>query len=550
MTRRQRVKRRWELEGQGASGELLARYDAGADLWALPRDGRFWSAVDVARRVGRRGQGRTIAIIDGSVDASIPRLAERAVIHSVADAPSDEPTDHGTVVSLLASTVAPDADLEIYETYRLGRPDRSSVKQALAAVGESNADIVALSFGSAEPTVELWASRDEFLREHPTRGPSRKWFDDDCPLCRWTTNVAEAGKMVVAAGGNDAGSIFCPARAASVISTGFSVENRFLVHGDREFSSSEPTDAFSSSIFIDFTLGQFPGALGTSYAAPLFAGFLALCEDLGIISDFIEARHVASTAESYHREANEGVSTILPQWALDTFAAALKLSPHSHSASDGPSPCPECTLFCEDLYVNYGLSLMEQRRGREAEELLRTASMLTPVSPHAFANLGVLYHNRALAAFRASPSDNAGLALGYLNDSHRCLDQAIALRPFGPYYRRREQVIEFEDHLFGDIQRLLRIGQLLDAPATSLGLEDVLEIMQSLIRLDPIVTPAGLQQRVIELLTWIQSGQSPYAARVLREYDVEAFISAWLSRSVERNRGPGHGNADPMTSSE
>ena len=100
---------RLELEAISTAEELLKGYNAATDQWNFPREGDFWEAIRHAHKIGWRGQGRCVAIIDSGCDLTIPRLRQRTnrirrLVESRAESGIQR---HGTAVAMLLSEVAP-----------------------------------------------------------------------------------------------------------------------------------------------------------------------------------------------------------------------------------------------------------------------------------------------------------------------------------------------------------------------------------------------------------------------------------------------------------
>jgi Subtilase family len=517
----------WEVEAQAAVQEFLARYDKRTDSWDLPREGRLWSAVQLAHLQGHLGAGRKAAIIDGSVDLSIPRLAERVKAHPIAEGVSDEPRDHASAVALLLSEVAPEAEIDLYEVFRDGRPQRESIASALALVAETDADIVNMSLGRPTIADHFWPAGPSHLNvslDHPLGAP----LDDDCELCAGTNAIAKQGKIVVAAAGNRPDAIYCPARSSSIISCGFSIEERWLADDGGEFAASHTSTAFPQAIYADFPILQVAGALGTSFAAPLLSGFLLLVTQPEIVSQFIISAQRAAKAELFHQRAREGDFTE-DDGVLSMFERAMQACPHHHVAQHAVAPCPECMLFSEDLYVNYGLALIERGRLGEGQELLAAAAVHMPLSPHANANLGWLRHQDALAMLRASPHENASTAADTLARSRTYLDRAIELRDFPPYRRLREHGLQLEQKLRDDLRAIARIRSRLDKAPRTLSGGEAGEVMEDLSALDPVIMPPSLRGLVTRFLAELRTGRASDSLSIGGKYDIEAFQEAWSS---------------------
>jgi hypothetical protein len=444
----------WAQEGGAdVAAAMLQRYDPAQGGWDLEQTGRFWDTVGYARELGRLGEGHTIAVIDDGFDLSLPALAK----HELAWAPAEtESVAHGTVVALLIVEVAPAARLILYPVAVGGAWDPQRIERALEQVAETHATVVNLSLGQAFPEESVLAA-EEFLRE-AQRWPNMS--EEDIPfwigerfgaLDGWrallrplessigdaAARVVEAGHPVIAASGNQRGSIFSPAWEQTVFSVGFQRSKRAVVDGlTEEVEVGRPT--FSQSDFYDFGVIQPPEVLGSSFATPLITGLAALMQSTADLSAFREVTRLAGIAAPLYTRLDHGINE---DWSdrrdgvVDQlFAKAVGMLPHRHSSTNEHSACPECAFFALDAFVNFGLFKLGWGDLDGAELLLRSAAAFAPASPEAAANLGMVY---AVRATRVQESCRWHEVSDLLKQAARLQAKASVLRPQHDPYRVR-----------------------------------------------------------------------------------------------------------------
>jgi hypothetical protein len=231
--------------------------------WYLGSAGVNAAAVHAA---GRRGAGSTVAVIDTGV-APIGELASRVTGRwtcaptCVADPGAPDPVDfdHGTMVASLVAAaddgtgitgVAPEASIK---AFKVDTPDGglpvSAVLSALnTAAGQSDVDVLNLSFGSLVPSQA----------------------EEDA-----VNAVLAAGKTVVAASGNDGNYLpSYPAAYPGVLAVGATDESR----GSASFTSYGKVDVVAPGEQVPAInpAGDVELVDGTSFASPIVAGLIAL----------------------------------------------------------------------------------------------------------------------------------------------------------------------------------------------------------------------------------------------------------------------------------
>ncbi len=383
------------LESVESAEKLLQLYDKDTQTWGYQKRERFWDAVTIAHQQSRRGRGVSIAIVDGSFDLAYDSIARRATFHDPTPAPGG--LAHGTAVALLVAEVAPEAELHLYEVCDPdGVPIYARICEAIAAAAERSADIVTLSVGR-------YQTHDQDPDRHGGSAPVAYSGSggsiepgSECELCRVAAEAAKDGISVVAAAGNRNDLVFCPSRSDAAIACGFRVASQHRMPTPDggwtvEAAASAPEH---QGRWLDFDLQQAPGVLGTSYATPLIAGFLALCEQRDTIPGFLECGREASAATLHERMLSNGLvdESHLPA-IRERYRRAFEVLPHQHDIED--DPCPECSLFAEIAYANRGRFFLHTGRMEEARRLLLIGRSVLPRSPHVAGNLGAVLRHQA-----------------------------------------------------------------------------------------------------------------------------------------------------------
>ena len=456
----------WEPEGGAdATLALLAEYDTSLRRWTFPETGALWEAVEHAHALDRRGAGRRIAVIDSGFDLSYAALAHQRLPWGHAG----DPTTHGTAVALLVNQIAPAAELHLYPVAEAGAWKPALIEAALRAAGASAVDIVNLSFGKRHPLSEVyrvqeWASTIEvppgmrdgdeatFLLNQAAAQLSG-WRDlmkaPHSPIGQLAAAAARAGRIVIAAAGNMAAHIFEPAVLPEVFSAGF--DRPIVDAGGIEFSTGQDAPVgFSQSDFVDFTFVQPDNAYGSSFAAPLLAGFAALMLDPTDLNGYREAMRVAVLAgKAQERLPEREALTLSPEEkiVLDLYDKALRSRPHGHLGAAGP--CPECYLFATPVLLNAARFTVSIGDLPSTESFVEEVERFAPWDPMAWAIHGLAHLERAELARRAGSVAEVGQ---WLTSVRQGLDNAFAAAPelcastpFAPYREVLARAAAFAD---------------------------------------------------------------------------------------------------------
>lgn len=401
----------FELAASDSAQQVLEKYDRKSGKWSLKAAGPFWDTMQVAHRDGYRGVGKSIAIIDGAYDVTIPALQRH--ISDIHQGCVENPAvvAHGSAVALLISHVAPEARIQMYGVVRHGSVSVEAILDAIRQVRESGASIVNFSIGHAITD-----------REH------------SCEVLRALEELSETDRLVVVSVGNQANQNFCPAQSGALLSAGFRSERREMsTEGLQESAFWEEPD-YSQAYGAHLTFQQPDGVLGSSFAAPLLSGLAALNDDP-------DALRSLSRSVFHEGGASLGISMIdNGMWeATDErleliksqYSEALNALPHWHDI-DG-SWCPFCAIFAHSVLVNAGLYAFKVGERDLGEKLLRLARRLSPWSPHAAANLGRLIYARAEDRISQDHFDEQ--TLDFLTEARSHYEDAVAIRPDYSGYR-------------------------------------------------------------------------------------------------------------------
>lgn len=405
-----------QFESLAEAKSLIENYNPEIDEWSFSQDSEFWHAVKEAHKWGRYGDGKRIAVIDSSFDLTIPKLKRQAQGSFQKWAAPGERKDHGTAVALLIGTVAPAANFDLYEVSKDQSPSKALVIRALKLAGQSEASIINLSLGRPVANRSWW---------------ERVWRrSEHCDLCRASSIAASYGKVLVAAVGNAAGEVFCPARNPSVLGIGFQRVVR-LVTKTRDGGETESAywekPSYPQGFTPDYTVMQPAEVLGSSFAAPLITGALALMDDISQVPQFLKALQFAGAAEVLHAGSRDSGSSQDVNLVQELYNAALASLPHRHRGAEGGPPCVICSFFAEHLYVNAGLFCLEWHQLDLAEELLRAAHWFAPWSPHAVANLATVLRSRAMILLKQGGDKTDARRL--LLEARELYQAALKLRP-------------------------------------------------------------------------------------------------------------------------
>ncbi len=415
-----------QFESQHEAKSLIESYDPERDEWIFPQVGDFWEAVKQAHKWGHSGEGKRIAIIDGSFDLRMPKLRAQATgsIHKWAK--PGENKDHGTAVALLIATVAPSSSFDLYEVSEHQKPSLRLVMKALELAGQAEATLINLSLGKPVGNLELLDRSG-----------------GHCGLCNSASSAASHGKTVIAAVGNSEGERYCPAQDSSVLGIGFRREMRTVIEtqeGGKSESAHWDKPSYPQSLKPAYTITQPANVLGSSFAAPLFTGALALIDNTDEVPQFLEALKIGGIAEAFHAllHDNTNFSADIKKKFIDLarqhYNKALSSLPHIHmEAQDGP-PCISCSFFAQNLYTNAGLFFLNDGKLDAAEKLLSAVRWFAPWSPHAAANMAALLRAKALILLKDGDGGKKTEILRLLHSSRNEFQYALKLRPDNETY--------------------------------------------------------------------------------------------------------------------
>jgi hypothetical protein len=436
------------LEGGASFATTLfdLYYAAGTQEWTFEKAGPFWEAVQVARDLGRTGRGQTIAVIDTGFD---DRICGRENATLAWESPNPRACGHGTAVALLIREVAPEAHLLLCPVAMPGEAitdqmDDALIARAFERVEASAAAIVNLSLGvpldvtRAEPSA---ASSGVDWRGMVRHGETR--------IGAAARHLAGSGRTLIASCGNIGGAhagkspsdlAFSPATEPGVFSVGYRTEAREGWEGT-ETASIEQTKMYLQTNYFDFFVLQPPLVVGSSFASPLFSGFVALMDDRADLPDWKQVFALCGFADfgmvALENQLREGKPPD-PE-TLDLverfYSIAEAAIPERHrSCLTAPKPCPDCALFGRSVYVNYGLFLLKRGALDAAIARLGAYARINVYCPHGFANLGMAC---ALKAREAQRAGDASAVASHLGEAATHYQRAVALRPDHAYYEAR-----------------------------------------------------------------------------------------------------------------
>lgn len=420
-----------EEAGVDRAAMLLAAYDAQHDRWDVERSGPFWDAIQQFDDAAQRGAGRTIAVIDGGFDMTVPRLKTQ---RTMSETSADASTTHGTIVALLALAVAPEAQLLLCPTSRNGSISEESVAAALHDAHAAGADVINVSLEKPYDvgTVFDWAAFDDPASHWPNMDDHDLPFwaaqrlgtneirdfvrvPPDSPMASAAVAVASTS-IVVAAGGNHSGKVSIPAACPEVFAATFFTEERYETGGSEVVLAGKPS--FTTSLLADFALVQPPNVLGSSFASPLIAGLAACMPSLEVLDGFRDMSAFGGLASELTVRQTAYGKLGLP-WSDrreavigDLYQRALARWPHANETG----PCGTCVFFALQTLIDAGLRHLNRGELDQAISLLSRARSLSPTNVHGAANLGV-----ALGALADQASQRNDLAT-----ETRLLDQAVA----------------------------------------------------------------------------------------------------------------------------
>ena len=422
------------FESANQSKTLLESYDRYSGKWEFPKEDDFWEAVKLAHTFNIQGENKTIAIVDGGFDLSIPKLKRSSKLF-FSENSNTNILSHGTIVALLILEVAPKANLNLYDISVKNKPRLKLLHKCSNIIKTSAADIVNLSLGGITGNFSLNLRKFLNLKGH-------------CKVCNAVEPIAK-NKVVVAAAGNAKGKQFCPGRRSDVISIGFHGVLRGLENSEtgglmeRAFAK---VPSFSQSETLDFALLQPEGVLGSSFATPLISGAISLLNNQKDIYAYLKAAYFSSIAEAIHPTLNKNSPNEIVKKVESYYLQAFKELPHFHTFTQAENFCFGCAFFAQKLFTNGGLFIGELGKLNESERILSIATKLAPWSPHAAANRAAIQREIT----RQDMTKNVITKNTYMNieKSIRGFETALTLRPgFEAYKTGLRESIEVKNLL-------------------------------------------------------------------------------------------------------
>jgi subtilisin family serine protease len=200
----------------------------------------FFAGIKKLHSQGLTGKGSTIAIIDTGMMLNHPWI-KRSLIQSkdFSGEGIEDKNGHGTMVTLLALLVAPDANIiNIKAMDASGNGTEEDLIKGINWAAEQKVDSINISAGI----------------DH------KKWglFDCDgsCPICKAAENACKAGIFISAAAGNEPHKTYCPAKPA-------------LVKKDLGIVSTAAFDVDKNEMADYSGIGTVTGPVGTYHFAPV-----------------------------------------------------------------------------------------------------------------------------------------------------------------------------------------------------------------------------------------------------------------------------------------
>jgi uncharacterized membrane protein len=168
-------------------------YDPVTDEFRFWGKGPFWNAVDRAHRLGIRGGGRKVAIIDTVFNLDLPFLKKRAdrILASQSLPTTEAELNHGNAVALLISRIAPESRFDLYSTIDTdGKFSPDLVIQAVSEAAKSDVHVISTSLGISHIIPRGSINLETLLREgFWERKHSHRWLttlrpdDPNCRIC-------------------------------------------------------------------------------------------------------------------------------------------------------------------------------------------------------------------------------------------------------------------------------------------------------------------------------------------------------------------------------
>jgi hypothetical protein len=434
------------------SADLFQRiYDPMSGALQLDKSGPFWDAVTVTRANGQRGKGRRVLILDSAFDVTVEPLRGVVAHESTTETGTiARRGHHGTNVALLVHEVAPDAELVLVEIAPGAQPRSDAVASALGRAGHDVAVVnLSLEFSSDCPPRDLSPIDIDVV----TSGdPPRVAFLDQvavwltltdpyepggcsrpCELCEALRHVPSDTLVVAAAGNTDRP--VCPACATRALGIGFEHQALVTREGGHVLSRSLP-EGFVQNLLTELTVPQPNQLLGTSFAAPLVAGFAAVVEDRENFASMARLPFAMTPLLTLlgvlrrgRPEPSDATETL--RQGFLAFLAGVP-APHRHWEQAEPRPCATCALFMAEWYKGLVSLLVGIGFADAAAPWARLAATLMPCSADVMALYGTTLVRLAAAA-PAGSSESRRLTA----DAAEMYVRALELRPGDPLWEAR-----------------------------------------------------------------------------------------------------------------
>lgn len=382
---------------------LLQSFDAETGKWNKPLEGHFWEAVKAAHNDGLTGVNKRIVIIDAMPDLSIPALAS-VKLKTLVDS---DPHPHGTLVALLARTVAPDAEIIHFAICKDKAPQFSAALDALSDALALDADTLCMSLGAVQ-TMEAGPNAElrSFLAEADYVGAARYLTEAEAEpprvatcglpecLCDLIARQRRAPSPVILCAAGNAAELFCPARASETFSIGFQTERIWFEDGHEKRSWQQP--GYVQSGLLDHTISQLEGAVGSSFATPLVAAALALRHTPRPVRDLLRPNEIAAMAQVIEKDVDRWTDRKedVPFWVARQLATIYTLAFDPLGDLGEFDICAtrrlEARLFYASTVVNKGLVLKDCREIGlldRAINMFHWAAWLMPWDPAPKANI-------------------------------------------------------------------------------------------------------------------------------------------------------------------
>lgn len=360
-------------------------YSLITNSFTFNKDSDFWHSIAFAHEKNKKGEGVKIAVLDIGFNMSYPTLHKQTKLHRKYNTEKTS-VSHGNTVALLILEVAPMAELYLFDIGKSGVPEPEFIDLAIEEIEKIGIDIVNLSWGKKLP--KKVHSATEIATENCS-----------CYVCSKIKPLAER-TLVVTSVGNDANFQYCPSTVPNVYNAGFQTESVALKKTDNGgtayIAEAMHPQNFSQSLNTHFTIMQPEKLVGSSFAAPLFAGFLALMDERKkeILNKFIVVTEFNAQAGNlfFLAEKNNTLSKDFEK-IENKYLYALNLNPHGVYCKKNDF-CVECSTFTLDGYQNLSLLYLYTQQFALAEKLAFHAITIAPFSAYSYATLATVYREQ------------------------------------------------------------------------------------------------------------------------------------------------------------